>query len=64
MAKTLTDRHYYDCPRCEEGGQQYNKAHLIGRDRNGVAVYECNVCGGKFGESALKKAHGERLMRD
>lgn len=64
MAKTLSDLHYYDCPRCEASGQQNNKVLVIGHDPKGVTVYECNVCGDKFGKSTLKKAHGARLMRD
>lgn len=64
MTKTLTDLHYDDCPSCEARGQQGNKAHVFGHDPQGVIVYECKICGDKFGESKLKKAHGARLMRD
>ena len=60
MAKTLTDSHYYDCPECVPPQQ----VHWFARDLRKQNVYECSQCGHKFGESRLKREHGERIMRD
>jgi hypothetical protein len=53
------DRYRYDCPYCEKG-----EAVFFGTDSKKERISECNNCGRKLGESALKSAARERFLAD